>query len=66
MIQVELLDSETEKRIATVKMHFPPSVGDTLWLQPTRDESSFTVVSVAHWVSDTSDYHKVCAYVSVV
>jgi hypothetical protein len=66
MIQVELRDTETDAMIATVRMTSPPQAGDTLWLEPKRDEGAFKVDSVAHWVSDKIEYHKVCVYVYAV
>lgn len=66
MIEVELHDEESDRLITTVRMHAPPNAGDTLWLIPHRDKGSFEVLSVAHWVSDQSEYHKVCVYVSAV
>lgn len=66
MIQVELRDDKTDKLITIVHMHAPPMNGEMLWLKPERDHSAYKVESVAHWVSDQTEYHRVCVYVSVV
>lgn len=70
MLEVELHDND-DNEIARVKMHHAPAIGDVLWLMPKREQSSYRVEQICHWVSDDKalqdiGYHRVCVYVEAI
>ena len=66
MILVEIHDTE-DRPITSVKMEHAPRVGEHLWMLPQDGtKPAYRVTDVAHWVSDESEYHKVCVHVESI
>lgn len=66
MIRVTFL-LEDDSVVTNGAMHHAPAIGEFIWLLPADGrQSAYVVKSVAHWVSDQHDYHKVAVYVEAV